>query len=96
MLQSNFTRTVLWTLPNGHRRLECRVQFLPHGVELHVFRAVNLNLLPMQIPVEPLNFMWETLGRTEAPGTELPVSPVSREAKQDLPVPSAPQATQES
>ena len=28
--------TVLWTLRNGHRRLECSVQLLPHGLELHL------------------------------------------------------------
>ncbi len=30
------TPTVLWTLRNGHRRLECSVQLLPHGLELHL------------------------------------------------------------
>ena len=28
--------TVLWTLRNGHRRLECSVQLLRHGLELHL------------------------------------------------------------
>ena len=30
------TPTVLWTLRNGHRRLECSVQLLPHGLELYL------------------------------------------------------------
>ncbi len=30
------TPTVLWTLRNGHRRLECSVQLLPHGLHLHL------------------------------------------------------------
>ena len=30
------TPTVLWSLRNGHRRLECSVQLLPHGLELHL------------------------------------------------------------
>ncbi len=33
---STDTPTVLWTLRNGHRRLECRVQLLRHGLELHL------------------------------------------------------------
>ncbi len=30
------TPTVLWTLRNGHRRLECSVQLLRHGLELNL------------------------------------------------------------
>ena len=30
------TPTVLWTLRNGHRRLECSVQLLRHGLPLHL------------------------------------------------------------
>ena len=30
------TPTVLWTLRNGHGRLECSVQLLPHGLQLHL------------------------------------------------------------
>ncbi len=30
------TPTVLWTLRHGHRRLECSVQLLPHGLELYL------------------------------------------------------------
>ena len=30
------TPTVLWTLRNGHRRRECSVQLLPHGLQLHL------------------------------------------------------------
>ena len=28
--------TVLWTLRNGHRRLACSVQLLPHGLQVHL------------------------------------------------------------
>ena len=27
---------MLWTLRNGHRRRECSVQLLPHGLQLHL------------------------------------------------------------
>ncbi len=30
---------MLWTLRNGHRRLECSVERLPHGLQAHM--AVN-------------------------------------------------------
>ncbi len=30
------TPTVLWTLRNGHRRLECSVQLLAHGLQVHL------------------------------------------------------------
>lgn len=30
------TPTVLWTLRNGHRRPECSVQLLRHGLEHHL------------------------------------------------------------
>ncbi len=30
------TPTVLWTLRNRHRRLECSVQLLRHGLQLHL------------------------------------------------------------
>ncbi len=33
---STDTPTVLWTLRNGHRRLACSVQLLPHGLQLHL------------------------------------------------------------
>ncbi len=33
---STDTPTVLWTLRNGHRRRECSVQLLPHGLELYL------------------------------------------------------------
>ncbi len=33
---STDTPTVLWTLPNGHRRREGSVQLLPHGLDLHL------------------------------------------------------------
>ena len=36
MSLSTDTPTVLWTLRNGHRRLECSVQLLPHGLQLHL------------------------------------------------------------
>ena len=35
---STDTPTVLWTLRNGHRRRECSVQLLPHGLELYLAR----------------------------------------------------------
>ena len=28
------TPTVLWTLRNGHRQLECSIQLLSHGLQL--------------------------------------------------------------
>ncbi len=33
---STDTPTVLWTLRNGHRRLACSVQLLPHGLQVHL------------------------------------------------------------
>ena len=33
---STDTPTVLWTLRTGHRRRECSVQLLPHGLDLHL------------------------------------------------------------
>ena len=27
---------MVWTLHNGHRRRECSVQLLPHGLQLHL------------------------------------------------------------
>ena len=33
---STDTSTVLWTLRHGHRRLECSIQLLPHGRQLHL------------------------------------------------------------
>ena len=36
---STDTPTVLWTLRKAHRRLECSVQLLPHGLEIHM--AIN-------------------------------------------------------
>ncbi len=36
MPPSTDTPTVLWTLRHGHRRLECSVQLLRHGLELYL------------------------------------------------------------
>lgn len=33
------TRTVLWTLRRGDNRLECSVERLPHGLQVHL--AIN-------------------------------------------------------
>ncbi len=33
--------TVLWTLRNGHSRVECSVQLLRHGLQLQLYLALN-------------------------------------------------------
>ncbi len=38
---STDTPTVLWTLRNGHSRVECSVQLLRHGLDLELHLAVN-------------------------------------------------------
>ena len=36
MLREPDGNLVLWALRNGHRRLECSVQLLPQGLQLHM------------------------------------------------------------